>query len=199
VGDQVAAADNDVAAEAEDAQEALDANTIQNSSVFGHRGFVIIEISDMKITILYVGQKTSEYDEAIERYANRIRRPFVIDQYRIKPAGLPKAESILRECLEIREYIEKNSGSYVIILDERGKQLRSEQFSEILTKKLEEAQDIIFVIGGSYGLNEEVKKHAQMLMSLSQMTLPHEMVHLILTEQIYRAIDIHNDGNYHHD
>lgn len=194
----MAAADS-VAVVAEDAQEALDANTIQNSSVFGHRGFVIIEISDMKITILYVGQKTSEYDEAIERYAKRIRRPFALEHVRIKPAGLPKIESIHRECLEIQEYLEKNSGAHVIILDERGKQLRSEQLSEVLGKKLEQAEDIIFVIGGSYGLNEDIKKYADSLMSLSLMTLPHEMVHLILTEQIYRAIDIHNDGNYHHD
>jgi 23S rRNA (pseudouridine1915-N3)-methyltransferase len=153
----------------------------------------------MKISILYIGQKISEYDEMIERYTARIRKPYVLNMVRIKPSGLSRQESIDRESSEILEQLDKNSGAFVIVLDERGSGMRSEQFSQLLDKKLQESRDIIFVIGGSYGFDQRIKDRADMCMTLSMMTLPHEIVRLLLVEQIYRAIDIQLDGNYHHD
>ncbi len=91
-------------------------------------------------------------------------------------------------------------GDFVVLLDERGKEFTSRQFSEFIEKKsIEVAKNLVFVVGGPYGFSKEVYGRADSLMSLSKMTFPHEMVRLFFVEQIYRAGTIMRGEPYHHD
>jgi len=91
------------------------------------------------------------------------------------------------------------ANSFVVILDENGKSLDSLQFSNLIEKRLNESvKNIVFVIGGAYGIDEKVKEVAQQSISLSAMVFPHELVRSILAEQIYRAFTIIKGEKYHH-
>lgn len=91
-------------------------------------------------------------------------------------------------------------GDFVVLLDERGKEFTSRQFSEFIEKKsIEVAKNLVFVVGGPYGFSKEMYGRADSLMSLSKMTFPHEMVRLFFVEQIYRAGTIMRGEPYHHD
>ncbi|HQO69921.1 MAG TPA: 23S rRNA (pseudouridine(1915)-N(3))-methyltransferase RlmH, partial [Clostridia bacterium] len=87
---------------------------------------------------------------------------------------------------------------YVICLAIEGKKLNSEAFSERIISVFDSAKPVIdFVIGGSLGLSDNVKKRADMLLSFSDMTFPHQLMRIILLEQVYRAFKIANNENYH--
>ncbi len=89
---------------------------------------------------------------------------------------------------------------YVILLDERGKQYGSGEFSAFLAQKmLNGIKRLVFVIGGPYGFSEAVYRKADELLSLSKMTFSHQMVRMIFAEQIYRAMTIMKGEPYHHE
>jgi 23S rRNA (pseudouridine1915-N3)-methyltransferase len=91
-------------------------------------------------------------------------------------------------------------GSFVVVLDEKGKQLTSPGFSDFLNKRLNESvKNLVFIIGGSYGVSEELKEKAYFLWSLSSLVFPHELVRTILAEQIYRGFSILKGEKYHHE
>lgn len=88
---------------------------------------------------------------------------------------------------------------YVVALDERGKQLTSEGVAEFInTRANESTRRVIFLIGGAFGIHENVLKAAQFKWSLSNLTLPHQLVRLLLAEQLYRAFSILRNEKYHH-
>ncbi|MDE7156070.1 MAG: 23S rRNA (pseudouridine(1915)-N(3))-methyltransferase RlmH, partial [Muribaculaceae bacterium] len=88
----------------------------------------------------------------------------------------------------------------VILLDERGREMTSREFSTFIDKKVSvQARNIFFVVGGPYGFSEDVYKRSDGMMSLSKMTFPHEMVRLFFVEQLYRAMTILRGEPYHHD
>lgn len=90
--------------------------------------------------------------------------------------------------------------SFIVILDEKGKQLTSPGFSEFLEKRLNESvKNLVFVIGGAYGISDEVKEKARFSWSLSSLVFPHELVRSILSEQIYRGFSILRGEKYHHE
>lgn len=92
-----------------------------------------------------------------------------------------------------------NSGDCLILMDERGKQRTSVQFSDYLQNLLQLSHKrLIFLIGGAYGFSESVYKRSNTKMSLSNMTFSHQMVRLIFLEQFYRAVTIMNNEPYHH-
>ena len=84
---------------------------------------------------------------------------------------------------------------YVILLDERGRQLTSPEFSDALVDR----GNVVIVIGGAYGVNEALRSRANLMVSLSKMVFPHQLVRLILIEQVYRAQAIHEHHPYHHE
>jgi 23S rRNA (pseudouridine1915-N3)-methyltransferase len=84
------------------------------------------------------------------------------------------------------------------LLDERGENLTSPELASILTQKMQD-RNVVFVIGGSFGVSEVVRARADLVWSLSRLVFPHQLVRLILTEQIYRAQTIANGQNYHHE
>lgn len=93
-----------------------------------------------------------------------------------------------------------NSGDYVILLDEKGKQLNSVRFAQDLQELMNQShKQIIFVVGGPYGFSEEIYQRANRKISLSEMTFTHQMVRLFLTEQLYRAFSILQGKPYHHE
>ncbi len=85
---------------------------------------------------------------------------------------------------------------YVILLDEKGTQYNSFEFAAELNRLSE--KKIVFVIGGVYGTDPELKPRADLLMSMSRLTFTHQMVRLVLAEQIYRAMMINHNRNYHY-
>jgi 23S rRNA (pseudouridine1915-N3)-methyltransferase len=146
----------------------------------------------MKITILAVGKaRTDLLDSAIIEYEKRLSRWTAIN-WQFVPTSTPDKES--EQLMKILA-----DKSQVILLDERG-QAKS---TTDLAKTLEDLQnqsvkDIVFVIGGAHGVNPAVRARANQTWKLSDMIFPHELVRLILIEQLYRAYDINHAGKYHH-
>ena len=87
----------------------------------------------------------------------------------------------------------------MILLDERGKALGSPGLSTLLGEQLHASRTVVVIIGGAYGVDATVHDRAQFIWSLSPLVFPHQLVRLILTEQIYRAEQISVGGSYHHE
>lgn len=148
----------------------------------------------MRISITTVGTKPRpEISSLITTYTGRLPRDIKLDWIYIKHgAGDPKT-SMRQEAEKILKALPK-SGS-VILLDERGEQLTSEQ---IAGRFIEPRADITFIIGGAYGVDDSVVKRADYVWSLSKLVMPHQLVRLLLAEQIYRASAIVSGHPYHH-
>jgi len=88
---------------------------------------------------------------------------------------------------------------YLVLLDERGKQLSSEGLAEFIQQRANESQkNIIFLIGGAFGVSKELMDRANYKWSLSQLVFPHQIVRMLLAEQVYRACSINRNEKYHH-
>lgn len=155
----------------------------------------------MKIKIVAVGKiKEQFYKDAVAEYAKRLSRycSFEIietDEKTFK--GVPsvgETEKIKRA--EGEALLSKTCG-YAVALDIGGKQLGSEEIAKEIGRVQSTHSCITFVIGGSYGLSEQVKDAADLRMSLGKITLPHQLARVVLCEQIYRAYTILNNVVYH--
>lgn len=158
----------------------------------------------MKIKIYAIGKIKENYLKiGIEEYLARIKPYSQIEIIEVKDEPIndnPSLKDIERakdnEGLRVLKLLKNNE--YLIALDLNKKQFKSEQFADFLMQKLEEnGSSISFVIGGSYGLSDELKKRSNYSISLSDMTFLHQMTRLILLEQIYRAFKILNKEIYH--
>ena len=89
-----------------------------------------------------------------------------------------------------------NSDDFVILLDERGKNLSSPELSDLITEHTD--KHIVFIIGGAYGVTSDLRQKSNIVWSLSNLVFPHQLVRLILAEQLYRAQEIHRGSHYHH-
>lgn len=158
----------------------------------------------MNIQIICIGKLKEKYwSEAIAEYSKRLSRFCSLEIIELKEARLSdKASHAEEEAVKIEEgrSILKaiKEGTYVITLEILGKQLTSPELAEkIETLSLEGKSNIAFVIGGSLGLSEEVSKRANFKLSFSKMTFPHQMMRVILLEQIYRSFKINRNETYH--
>ena len=89
---------------------------------------------------------------------------------------------------------------YVVLLDEHGKEIRSTDFAAFLNQRfLSGMKGLVFVIGGAYGVDSRIKNRADHILSLSRMTFPHQLVRVLFTEQLYRALTIQRNEPYHHE
>jgi 23S rRNA (pseudouridine1915-N3)-methyltransferase len=154
----------------------------------------------MKITVLFTGKTSEQYlEKGIAAYEKRIRRylPFAIQ---VIPAvkGVRSREQLKRREGElILRAVEK--GAFLILLDERGKGMSSVEFSGMLQRKMNEgARHLILLVGGAYGVSREVFDRADMILQLSEMTFSHQVVRILLMEQLYRALTIIHGEPYHH-
>ena len=155
----------------------------------------------LKIKLIVVGSlKESYWREAFAEYCKRLV-PYV--QLEIKELK----ETPFRDIGE-RENVMKQEGerilaaisrdSYVIVLDREGKQLSSEKFAQSIEREGESGRELIFIIGGALGLAPEVKKRAYLLLSFGDLTFPHQLIRIVLAEQLYRAVTILRGKAYHY-
>ena len=138
----------------------------------------------MKIDIVCMGKLREKFfREAVEKYLTRLRR-FV--QVSVTEVDNPNK---IERLLEGRDFI--------IILDEKGKEMDSFQFAELIRDLSLSKKNICFVVGGWEGLDDKVKRKANLVWSLSKLTFPYQMARLLLLEQIYRAFTIIKGIDYH--
>ncbi len=157
----------------------------------------------MKIRLLLIGKTEEEFlKSGIREYETRIKRyvPFeLIEIPSVKNAAtLSQAEQNLRESELISRQIQQ--GDIVVLLDERGKEMRSVEFAAFLNRQfISGSKNLLFVVGGPFGFDPALKKQASFILSLSKMTFSHQMVRLFFTEQLYRALTILRGESYHHE
>ncbi len=154
----------------------------------------------MQLIVAAVGHKMPAWIEAgFQEYAKRMPPECRLVLKEIKPierSSGKNAETVMaQERTRIEAALPK--GGRVIALDEHGAQMTTVQLSQQLSVWQQHGGDVSFVIGGADGLDAEFKKNADMLLRLSNMTLPHGMVRVILAEQLYRAWSILRNHPYH--
>lgn len=157
----------------------------------------------MKIVLLVVGKTDASYFiEAIKEYEKRLIHYIPFEIQIIPDIKNTKKLTAEQQKEKEGELILKNiqSGDYTVLLDEKGKEHTSVQFASFLEKKTHSvSKRLIFIIGGPYGFSDIVYEKANEKVTLSRMTFSHQMVRLIFTEQLYRAMTILNNEPYHHE
>ena len=156
----------------------------------------------MKIQCWSIGKNHESYiKEGVEDFTHRISKYFPIE-WNLMPT--PKNAGMLsemdlkkKEGETILEWLKKDD--YLVVLDERGRSLTSPQLAEFIqTRANESTRTLVFLIGGIYGIDDAVLKRANLQWSLSHLVFPHQLVRLILAEQLYRACTILRNEKYHH-
>ncbi len=154
----------------------------------------------MKILIINIANKMPGWvNTACEEYLSRIN----FGKYSCKIIEIKSAKNPNKATAEILEDEAKKisaqipSGSFVIVLDEKGKNLTSINFAKQLEQISFQYKLIVFVIGGADGIDNKLKQSAHMVLQLSSLTYPHALVRVILLEQIYRAVTILENHPYH--
>jgi 23S rRNA (pseudouridine1915-N3)-methyltransferase len=146
----------------------------------------------MSITILSIGKPPSkELQSLIRSYEKRLRSLRVEWQY-IKPSPHDPKTAQVDEAEVLQKHIQQND--HVILLDEHGADYSSEALSKLVFSK----PSLTFIIGGPYGVSQQIKERADAVVSLSSLVFPHQLVRLMLIEQLYRAEMIHTGHPYHH-
>lgn len=149
------------------------------------------------IKIITVGTIKEKYlKEAIEEYKKRLSKYTALELIEVKDEGfVEEKKAMTLEAEKILKYISPRD--YIITMEIEGNMYTSEEFSKKLDKIQTENSNIVFIIGGSYGLSDEVKSKAKLHLSFSKMTFPHQLFRIFLLEQIYRAYKIINNESYH--
>ena len=149
------------------------------------------------IKLITVGSIKEKYlQDAIDEYKKRISKYTKIEIIEVKDEGLVEPQkSISLEEEKILKHI--SDKDYIVTLEIEGKQLSSEELAEKLDKIQLETSTITFIIGGSYGLSQNIKDKAKLHLSFSKMTFPHQLFRVLLLEQIYRSYKINNNESYH--
>ncbi|MEJ0106046.1 MAG: 23S rRNA (pseudouridine(1915)-N(3))-methyltransferase RlmH [Bacteroidota bacterium] len=156
----------------------------------------------MKLHFWAIGKNNEPYvKEGVEDFTKRISKYYPVE-WSIIP--VPKNATMMsemdlkkKEGEVILEWLSKDD--YLVALDEHGKQLSSELLAEFIMKRSNQSvRNLIFLIGGAFGLDGAVLERANYKWSLSQLTFPHQLVRLVLAEQVYRACTIIKNEKYHH-
>ncbi|HVV06237.1 MAG TPA: 23S rRNA (pseudouridine(1915)-N(3))-methyltransferase RlmH [Puia sp.] len=156
----------------------------------------------MKLQLWSVGKDHEAYVKAgVDDFTRRISRYYPVEWTILSPprnaATFTMSDLKKKEGEMILEALEKDD--YLIALDEKGKQMSSEGLARFIQARANDStRNLIFLIGGAYGLDEQVLQRANYKWSLSQLTLPHQLVRLVLAEQLYRACTIQRNEKYHH-
>lgn len=149
------------------------------------------------IKIITVGQIKEKYlQDAINEYKKRLSKYTNIEVIEVKDEGLvEEVKAIKLEAEKIKKHI--NDRDYIVTLEIEGKQMTSVEFANKIDNILIENSNIDFIIGGSYGLSNDIKNMSRLHLSFSKMTFPHQLFRVLLLEQIYRAYKINNNESYH--
>lgn len=157
----------------------------------------------MKIKLLQIGKTNERYlQHGIEEYEKRIKAfvPFVQE---VLP-HLKNASSLNANEVKEREgqmiLTKLKPDDYLILLDERGKEMNSREFAGFMQKNMNAGmKQVVFLVGGAFGFSDEVYLRANQKLSLSKMTYSHQLIRLIFAEQLYRSFTIINNHPYHND
>lgn len=156
----------------------------------------------MKISLWCVGKPHEAFVKAgVDDYTRRLANYYPVEWNIISPpkvaASLSETELKKREGETVLAALKPDD--WLVALDERGKQLSTEGLADLLQKRSNEStKRLLFLIGGAYGLDAAVLHRAAFTWSLSLLTFPHQLVRLILAEQVYRACTILRNEKYHH-
>lgn len=149
------------------------------------------------IKILCVGKlKETYWQEAVQEYQKRLSKYTKIEIIEIPDEGILEEELALKK--EGEKLQKQISGKdYLITLEIEGKEMNSLAFSQTMDKIFQINSNITFVIGGSFGLSQEIKDQANLKLSFSKLTFPHQLFRVMLLEQIYRSFKISHNESYH--
>ncbi len=156
----------------------------------------------MKFQFINIGKPHDEaLKKAIDDFTRRLNNYYNAEWLIIPPvknaAALPEAELKKQEAKIILNKIKNDD--FLMLLDETGKQLTSVELSNFIEQKTNAGlRTLVFLIGGAFGVSDEIKQRADFIWSLSKLVFPHVLVRLILAEQVYRACTILRNEKYHH-
>ena len=155
----------------------------------------------MKIKLITIGKTDENYlKEGIDKYLKRLKYYVQFEIIVITDVKMgKKSNPVLQKELEEKEVLAKvNSTDFLILLDEKGQEFNSVDFSKYMQKRLNSGNDIVFVIGGPFGFSNRMYERANVKVALSKMTFSHQMIRLFFVEQLYRAFTILKGEKYHH-
>ena len=145
--------------------------------------------------ILAVGKTDEKFAGILANYEKRLPHSWRIDWQIVSYSRKNGEESRREESARLREKISPDD--FVILLDERGRELSSPEFSRKIENVIA-VKDLVFVLGGAYGVTDEFRGDCDLVLSFSRMVFPHQIARLVLVEQIYRAFAISRNLPYHH-
>lgn len=152
----------------------------------------------MPLHILAIGKKHESWvAEGIERYQKRLKAPFLAEWVLMAHSSLGGLRA--RQDESDRILTRLDAYDFIILLDERGKIYDSPAFAELVQERLDHSCKVVIIIGGAFGVTNELRGRADVVWSLSLLVFPHQLVRLIVTEQLYRAQQITLGGLYHHE
>ena len=148
----------------------------------------------MKLVCLSVGKERDELtSNIVKHFEMRILRYLPIEWVFIQHDATKEKEGV-----KIMEYLKKED--YVVLLDEKGKDMKSEALAELVENRMvDSVRRMVFIIGGAYGVSQTVTERANYAWKLSSLVFPHMLVRIILVEQLYRALTIIKGEKYHHE
>ncbi len=147
----------------------------------------------MKIKVITMGEPKGEFKKIFQEYLKRLSAFVAVEVFHIK-------ENSKKPELAEKKVLEKAKGSFLILLDEKGKEFSSRELASFFEKKENQSiSDLAFFIGGPNGHSEEIRKKADFLLSFSKLTFPHDLAMVILAETLYRSFSILNNHPYHRD
>lgn len=150
------------------------------------------------IKLIAIGKKHESWvHEGIERYQKRLWAPWSVEWVLLPHSSLEGTRARQEESERILTRL--TSTDYVVLLDERGKLLDSPALSRTFQQQIDSSKAIVIIIGGAYGVSEELQQRANLIWSLSPAVFPHQLVRLILIEQLYRSQEIASGRPYHHE
>jgi 23S rRNA (pseudouridine1915-N3)-methyltransferase len=155
----------------------------------------------MKFRLLWLGSTAdTEFRRATERYIERIRHFYPLEITEVAPekSRQKKSDAAIIRADSARLIAALPDRGTLVVLDERGKPMDSLKFAKWLEEiTIRDPHGVTFVIGGDLGLDEELRRRARLVLSLSAMTLPHDLARVVLLEQIYRACTLMRNIRYH--
>lgn len=143
------------------------------------------------IRIICGGRKnTGAFAEIIAEYEKRLRKPFNVSwEFYDEEKLISRLE---------KEWPFSHTAQFVIVCDERGKNISSDEYSLLISKAFFDAREVVILVGGAYGFSDVIREKADFVWSFSKLVFPHMLFRAMVVEQIYRAQEIHDGGKYHH-
>ena len=152
----------------------------------------------MPLRVVAIGKKHEAWiSEGIERYQKRLRKPFILEWVYLPHSSREGLSARQDESERILQRVKESD--FVVLLDEKGKIINSPALASLLELPLNSSRSVVIIIGGAYGVDQSVHDRADFVWSLSLLVFPHQLVRLLLAEQLYRAQEIAAGNPYHHD